>query len=164
MCAVFNNNEVDEQEERVALSEFDGAFERKKMQCKSLVKHTGVQESDESDGYSLSRGKIDNYSSKMFSKLPYEDFKKAHTETVVPVTQEDFANRKKFDTVESYKRHRESQDVAPPSLQQSQHYLAERSKHESELNSHRAFSIIKRDEELERCNDRWWANLQRLTG
>ena len=49
----------------------------------------------------------------------YEDLKKAHTETVVPVTREDFERTKKFKSVESYRRHRAAQLSAPPSLQQS---------------------------------------------
>ena len=48
------------------------------------------------------------YSSDIFSKLKYEDLKKAHKETVVPVTEEDFINKKRFDNVEQYLRYRKS--------------------------------------------------------
>ena len=50
----------------------------------------------ENDGYNLVREKVSNYSSGLFSKLPYEDFKKAHTETVIPVTHQDFLNKEKI--------------------------------------------------------------------
>ena len=36
-----------------------------------------------------------SYSSDIFSRLPYEDLKKAHTETVVPVGEKDYNNIKK---------------------------------------------------------------------
>ena len=39
----------------------------------------------------------------MFSKLPYQDLKKAHTETVIGVTDEDYDKMQKFNTVEEYK-------------------------------------------------------------
>ena len=38
----------------------------------------------------------------IFSNLLYEDLKKAHTETVVPVTMEDYLVKPKFESVELY--------------------------------------------------------------
>jgi len=160
-------NKIDENDnDKVALSDFGRVFESKKSECKALIKHQGVREMGENDGggYNLVREKVNNYSSGVFSKLPYEDFKKAHTETVIPVTHQDFLNKEKFSSLEMYKKHRDSQDVAPPSLQQSQQYLAEREKNEGQLHSRRAFKILKRDEELEKSNKKWWSNLQRLKG
>ena len=161
----IKNNKMDEDDdEKVALSDFGRVFEAKKTECKALVKHQGVREMGENDGYNLVREKVNNYSSGLFSKLPYEDFKKAHTETVIPVTHQDFLNKEKFSSLETYKRHRDSQDVVPPSLQQSQQYLAEREKNEGQIHSRRAFKILKRDEELEKSNEKWWSNLRRLKG
>jgi len=162
----IKNNKVDEDDnKKVALSDFGRVFEAKKTECKALVKHQGVREMRVVDGgYNLVREKVNNYSSGLFSKLPYEDFKKAHTETVIPVTHQDFLNKEKFSSLETYKRHRDSQDVVPPSLQQSQQYLADREKNEGQIHSRRAFKILKRDEELEKSNEKWWSNLQRLKG
>ena len=61
-----------------------------------------------------------------------------------------------------FKRHRDSQNVAPPSLQQSRQYLAERDKNDNQVQTRRAYKILKRDEEIERSNKKWWSNLQRL--
>ena len=160
----IDENKINDVNEKVSLNDFGKVFERKKNECKALVKHREVNDiSNEDGGYNLSREKISNYSSKIFSKLPYEDFKKAHTETVVPVTHQDFLNKEKFKSVDMYKRHRKAQEGAPPSLQQSQQYLAERTKNDTELDSRRAYNIIKRDEEIEQANKKWWSNLQRLT-
>ena len=127
------------------------------------MNHQGIKDiGDDGQGYNLVREKVGNYSSTLFSKLPYEDFKKAHTETVIPVTHQDFLNKTKFSNLETFKRHRDSQDVVPPSLQQSQQYLAERGKNETEIHSRRAFKILKRDEDMEKSNNAWWSNLQRL--
>ena len=40
-----------------------------------------------------------SFQSDPFSKLKYDDLKKAHSETVVPVTQEDYQNVKKYKNV-----------------------------------------------------------------
>jgi len=160
----IKTNQVKDTNEKISLNQFGHIFEQKKVECKALVKHNGISDINVEDGgYNLSRDTVGNYSSKIFSKLPYEDFKKAHTETVVPVTKEDFVNKKKFDNLEMYKRHRDSQKVDPPSLQQSQQYLAEKNKHDTQIDSRRAYKILKRDEELEKGNQKWWSNLQRLT-
>ncbi len=137
-------------------------LKKKKTECKALVKYDGVKDIDNTGGYNLVREKVTNYASGIFSKLSYEDFKKAHTETVVPVTRQDFEKKEKFANLEMYKRHRDSQNVVPPSLQQSRQYLAERDNNDKEIHSRRAFKILKRDEELEKSNKKWWSNLQRL--
>ena len=49
--------------------------------------------------YGLGREAPREYSSGLFSSLQYEDLKKAHTESVIPVTTEDFVNRKKYTSV-----------------------------------------------------------------
>ena len=159
----IKENEVSENNEKVSLSEFGRVFEKKKTECKALVKYNGVQDTEGGNsGYNLVRDKVENYSSGLFSKLSYEDFKKAHTETVIPVTREDYEKKEKFSSLEMYKRHRDSQNTAPPSLQQSRQYLAERDKNENVLHARRAFKILKRDEEIEKNNKKWWSNLQRL--
>ena len=147
---------------KISLSEFGRVFEKKKSECKALVKYDGVKEMDSDEGYNLVREKVTNYSSGLFSKLGYEDFRKAHTETVVPVTREDYENKEKFSSIEMFKRHRDSQNVAPPSLLQSRQYLAERDKNENQIQTRRAYQILKRDEEIEKSNKKWWSNLQRL--
>ena len=158
----IKENEVSENNEKVSLSEFGRVFEKKKTECKALVKYNGVQDTEGGGGYNLVRDKVESYSSGLFSKLSYEDFKKAHTETVIPVTREDYEKKEKFSSLEMYKRHRDSQNTAPPSLQQSRQYLAERDKNENVLHARRAFKILKRDEEIEKNNKKWWSNLQRL--
>ena len=158
----IKENEVSESNEKISLSEFGRVFEKKKSECKALVKYDGVKEMDSEEGYNLVREKVTNYSSGLFSKLGYEDFRKAHTETVVPVTREDYENKEKFSSIEMFKRHRDSQNVAPPSLLQSRQYLAERDKNENQIQTRRAYQILKRDEEIEKSKKKWWSNLQRL--
>ena len=50
-------------------------------------------------GYDLTRERPQEYSSGIFGNLRYEDLKKAHTETVIPVTEEDYYNTKRFNTI-----------------------------------------------------------------
>ena len=113
-------------------------------------------------GYSLTRDKPELYSSAIFSKLQYEDLKKAHTESVVPVTKEDFENIPKFNSVDSFIQYRETQNMNPPSLVQSQQYLEERTHNDNKDSMLRAYSLIKMDEATEKTNKEWWKNFKIL--
>ena len=159
----YKNSEVEKTEKVNSLRDFGRVFENKKKQCKDLVVRTGVVEMQNiNNGYSLDRDAPTEYSSDLFSKLKYEDLKKAHTETVVPVTREDFENKKKFNSIDSYRRYRRQQNTSVPSLEQSKRLLQQKQESMNEVDSRRIYNILKRDEEIERVNEKWWAHLRQL--
>jgi len=151
-----------EEGKKVNLKDFDGEFNRKKKECRELVLKDSVHEIDNMYGTNLSRDKIGCYNSKIFSKLCYEDLKKAHTETVVPVTQEDFDLKKKFNSVEEYVQYRGKDGGKPLSMEESRTYLNKKEIETNKVNMERAYNLLKRDEELERVNDMFWKNFKRL--
>ena len=159
----YTNSEVEQIEKVSSLRDFGRVFENKKKECKSLVVRSGVSEmQSNNNGYNLSREAPSEYSSDLFSKLKYEDLKKAHTETVVPVTREDYENKKKFNSVDSYRRYRSQQNTNAPSLEQSKILLQKKQESMNEVDSRRIYNILKRDEEVERANTKWWAHLKQL--
>jgi len=147
---------------KIAMSQFDSEFERRKKDCKALVINKDLSEMGATGGYDLMREQPTFYSSSIFSKLPYEDLKRAHTETVVPVTKEDYLNKPKFSNIESYRSYRDGQNIAPPSLEQSKQFLAEKSKNTAEGDIHRIYNILKQDEAIQDKNDKWWGYLKQL--
>lgn len=144
------------------MSEMNSVFENKKKETKALVKHNGIIEMGGGGGYDLTRNRPVVYESDVFSKLKYEDLRKAHTETVVPVTMEDFYDKKRFDNLDSLKKHRDNSEEAPLSLTQSKEYLNKRKEQEEIVNSTRAFNLIKRDQEIEKSNQKFWTYLKQL--
>jgi hypothetical protein len=113
-------------------------------------------------GYGLARQKPQEYCSDIFSNLQYEDLKKAHTETVVPVTIEDYEAKPKFDSVEKYVRYREQHRPNMVSLEQSKQMMKDRNMKNDKTNTERAFRMIKRDEEISQSNKKWWSHLKQL--
>ena len=102
------------------MNEMGAVFEEKKRATKDIVvANTNLELENNNNQYSLTREKPTYYSSDIFSKLNYDDLKKAHTETVVPVTNEDFENREKFNSVDDLNAYRNNQNTAPNSLEQS---------------------------------------------
>lgn len=158
----LKSQEAVSEDNPVSLAQFGDAFEKKKKECKALVIKRDISEVTNNYGSDLVREKIDYYSSDLFSKLPYEDVKKAHTESVVPVTHQDFLDRPQFDNVDSYRQYREKQNVGPQSLDQAKEFLAKREANNNQFNSNRAFKLLKQDEEIGRVNEKWWANLKQL--
>jgi curved DNA-binding protein CbpA len=156
------NNYHDKEQKSLTLSDFGREFEKEKRNCKAIVVQRDIEEMSGGGGYSLNRDAPVEYSSDVFSKLKYEDLKKAHTQTVVPVTREDFEKQQKFKNVDEYRRHRAAQMNSPISLQQSREYIRRREEHGRVSDTHRIYSIIRRDEEIADNNKKWWGHLQRL--
>jgi hypothetical protein len=138
-------------------------IDKKKSHMRSLILHKDVE-----DLFlpGLSASQIDGdapscYSSDLFSSLPYEDLKKAHTETVIPVTMDDYYNKQKFNNVDEYKQARTIQDISTPLLseQQSMEYLKNRENLQGKEANERAYKMAKQYEEVERKNKEFWSRI-----
>ena len=68
-------------------------------------------------------------------KRKFEDLKKSHTETLIPVTKDDFDRRPKFANVESFLRHRNSTKIKPVSMEESQRILLQQEDLDSKNNT-----------------------------
>tara|TARA_B110000008_G_C16965472_1_gene561809 strand:+ start:401 stop:1282 length:882 start_codon:yes stop_codon:yes gene_type:complete len=158
----FKSNEDIDDRKLKNMNDMNKVFEKKKKETKAIVKHNGIIEMGGGGGYDLTRNRPIQYESDVFSKLKYEDLKKAHTETVVPVTMEDFYSKKRFDNLDSLKKYRDSSEEEPLSLSQSKEYLNKRKEQEEVVNSSRAFNLIKRDREIEKSNEKFWTYLKQL--
>ena len=158
----FKSNEDLNEETVTNKRDMEAAFNKKKAASRELVLHKGVNEMVHGGGYDLTRSKPDEYSSDIFSILQYDDLRKAHTETVVPVTHEDYLRRKKYSSVDSLRKDREANNPGMLSLQQSKELLKGRKSKEQMGNTQRAFKILKREEEISKANKDWWKELRTL--
>ena len=102
------------------------------------------------------------YSSDIFSKLKFQDLKKAHTETLIPVTKDDFDRRPKFANVESFRRHRNSTKIKPVSMEESQRILLQKEDLDGKNNTRRAFKMYQQDLKVEKANNVWWKTIKQL--
>jgi len=142
-------------------------FAKRKKELKSVVKYTGVQEMYASNlgGSVLSGAEEESYyGSELFGGLAFQDIKKAHTETVIAVDEEDYAGIAKFKTVNEYKMHRDSQPLGPLSEKEAFAKLKESQMKTEELASKRAYYYAKEVEKNQEKNGMFWAGLKRITG
>jgi len=147
-----------------SLANMNESFQTKKREIQAMVKMDGIEEYDAgSSHYDLTREKPEYYTSALFSQLSYEDLKKAHVESVIPVTHEDYLQRPKYRTVEELQRSSDYQNITPLGLGQAKEYLAQKKYGESKNDVHRAFKLAKQDEEARKKNEGWMSHFKKLT-
>lgn len=135
----------------------------KKKAMSALVKQNDIQEINSSAIYQGIDGSApESYGSDIFSKLSYEDLKVAHTETVVPVCENDYNNILKFNNVEVLRDYRNQQNTKPMSKTEMDKYYSNRTNNEDKTNINLAYRLAKQDEEMKNANKTWWANLRLL--
>ena len=141
-----------------------------KLREQALVVRSEVQtftfDSFGGAGYGLSRECPEEHSSNSFgsgSSLAYEDLKKAHTETVIPVTHED------YEAVRKYKNMNELQMVRDVdrrafnySETESQSALARSQQLQTEDDMRRAFKLAQQDEVVRDLNQKWAAQFNAI--
>lgn len=148
---------------KITMNEMAGVFEEKKRATKEIVvSNSNLELENTQNQYSLTREKPTYYSSDIFSKLNYDDLKKAHTETVVPVTNEDYENREKFSSVDDLNAYRNNQNTTPNSLEQSKLLMRQQKEQQNKVDTERAFNLIKQDEKIEEANKTWWGLIKTI--
>jgi hypothetical protein len=156
-------SEEDLDNTRTTMNEMNEKFELKKKKVQSIIIHKDVEEMDSGTGhFELTRDKPEYYSSSLFSSLQYEDLKKAHVESVIPVTQEDYQNRKKFRNVDEMQRYNAEQNSEPLSLKQANEYLNQKKSFQDKNDVSRAFKLAKQDEQARKANIGWMSGFKQL--
>ena len=159
----INNNNID-LKNTSALNEY---INNAKREARELVKYNGVRELDSSlqcgNTSNLLRKKPEYYESNLFSKMPYEDYKRAHTETVVPVTEEDYNNRKQFNNIHEIKahRHRTEKDIDYSEVEKK---IAMQKTKDTKESIEIAFNLSKQMEAIKKSNALFKGKLNLLEG
>jgi predicted amidophosphoribosyltransferase len=94
--------------------------------------------------------------------LAFQDLQKAHTETIIPVSDADMDSRHAFKTMDDIISHRNRQDIVPLTLEESNQTLQGLQRAEDESATRRAFRLVKESEDVARKSQTFWKGLQRL--
>lgn len=144
------------------LNSMNKIIEEKKqiLRTQNLVKKQEICEFNNTNYCDLTNSKPEDYSSGLFSKFQYEDLKKAHSESLIPVTSEDIINN--YSSLEDIRIKRASQVLAPLKHDEANKYLNKSKEDENNISALRAYSLFKQDELNKQKNDKFWSNLKRL--
>jgi hypothetical protein len=116
-------------------------------------------------GYDLTRERPQEYSSGIFGNLRYEDLKKAHTETVIPVTEEDYYKTKRFNNINELQTFRDQsrRDSYKQTSKAEQEHIYQQSKmRQEEEDTRRAFILAKQDEISRDIHKKLYSDIFRL--
>lgn len=154
-----------EPEKKISQAEMAIEFAKKKKQVRSLVVHKDISEiyANNLGASNLSNNAPEEYSSDLFSNLSYQDLKQAHTESVIPVTEEDYHKVKKFANVNEYISHRNVQSVKPLSETQALEYLKNKSRIDDGEASKRAYELAKQVEQAKQNSKSFWGNIMQIS-
>ena len=145
---------------------YSGKINKKEMENIRNEVRNSIVVKKEIDGISSSQhysfDEQETYSSDIFSKFQYEDLKKAHHESLIPVTDEDYNNIKKYNNVNQLENIRAKEIEKPPSLEQSKEYLNKVNKQQQESSINTAFKLINKDEEIRKRENAWWKKYKQL--
>lgn len=145
--------------ENVSKGNMNDIFEQKKKQIQAVTLYTGVTDTFASTlGGSLLNGS-DN-----FSTEEYTDLRQAYTETLIPVTQEDYNRMEKFNNISEYKKHRDRVDITPLSEEEAKRKLYMREKEANQQSAALAFKYAKESERAKQQQQSFWGDIKRLTG
>ena len=141
-------------------------IQNKKKELRALVVHNDFQDMNTSNGgqFDLVREIPGNYGSSMFDKLQFEDVRKAHCESVIPVTEEDFHNRKKYTNIDELNRER-TQDMVQNSdrwLSSHESMLKNAHSQDEDINIQRAYKLMNQDETIRENHEKFWSDMKRI--
>lgn len=135
----------------------------------ALVERKEIEQAEYSMGggigntYDLTRERPQEYSSGLFGNLRYEDLKKAHTESVIPVTEEDYHNTKQFRNVNELQSFRDMSKREFKMNETNHKILYNKTKiSQEEEDTRRAFILAKQDEISRDIHKRLYNDMFRL--
>jgi hypothetical protein len=148
------------------VAQLSKTIEVKKNEMRAIIGKKDIKELGEtSSHYNLAGDAPEDYGSDIFSSLRYEDLRKAHVESVVPVSKKDYEERMRFSSVNDLKKYRDTDKTTytPISLSQSNEYLQNRQKTENKNTVMRAYELVKQDEQAHTAKLKWMMQFNILT-
>lgn len=98
------------------------------------------------------------------SQLPYDDLKRAYTESVAPVFEEDITQNPLYHmrSTNELEQARNSQSCQPLSKMESEQFLREKREKEEEANIYQAYEMVKEGQQYSQKQKEFWNRIQRI--
>jgi len=143
--------------ETVTKGNMNDIFEQQKKQIQAVSVYTGVTDMFSSTfGGSLLNGG-DN-----FTTDGYTDLRQAYTETLIPVTQDDYDKMQKFNNISEYKAHRDRVDVTPLTKEEGNRQLLRQQNQLDQESAALAFKYAQESEKAKQKQQSFWGDIKRV--
>jgi len=92
--------------------------------------------------------------------LAFEDLKKAHQESIIPITNQDINNIEQRST--SQLKIQRDEKITIPTMEQSKQLLSDNNSKDNRNNAERAFRLLREDELIREKNNEALRSMRRL--
>lgn len=144
------------------LDEMNTFIAEKKRNLSAITVFKDISEPGGNQGTSLIKEEVMDYQPGLFSALQYDDLKHAYTETVVPVTEEDYEKRTKYNSVDHLQRERHEQFQETFLTANHRSRLQQHREQQQIDDMERAYSLAKQDEEIKKQTSKIASKLLRI--
>ena len=105
-----------------------------------IIKKETIQDIETNSYTNIELSALENYGSNIFSSFQYEDLRKAHEESLIPVTQSD--KREDYRNISELQKER-SNSISIPSIETSRELLYNKKNMDEEMSTIRAYKLAK---------------------
>lgn len=159
----FKSNENISETNIKSVNQLHEKINQKKEALSALVKINEINDfSTMGNTNELDISQPDSYSANIFSKLQYDDLKKAHTESVIPVCDNDYNKIKKFSNVTTLRDFRNNQNLKPMSKEQARETLDTNHNNLDKINTELAYKLTQQAEAAEKANTFVWNSIRSI--
>jgi len=142
-------------------------MEKRKKQVQTMTTYTGVNEltAHSLGGSSLMAYDSNFTSGSLFSNegMGYTDLRQAYVESVIPVTEDDYRKMPKFNSMDEYKRHRDTANIVPLSKEEAMRQLYQQDKQKDQESAALAFYYAQQSEKVKKNDNEFWTGLKQVT-
>jgi hypothetical protein len=144
-------------------------MEKRKKEVQTICSYTGLNDSYSSTfgGSSLMNYNNNFTSDTLFTSdgMGYTDLRQAYVESVIPITEEDFQKREKFNSLDEYKskRDRDTKNILIYKPEESMRQLYHQNKQKDEESSALAFYYAQQTEKAKNNENNFWSEIKQVT-
>lgn len=149
----------------ISQSNMASEIDKRKKHVQSLTTYKGVDTQYASTfGGSTLMNSNNNYTSgSLFNDgIGYTDLKQAYVESVIPITEDDYAKMPKFNNLEEYKKHRDNVNTKPLDKETSLKQLFNENKQQEEESVAMAYYYAKQTEKAKQNSQSFWSSIKQL--
>jgi hypothetical protein len=152
----MNNND------KVTKENMNEVFENQKKQMQNVVVYTGVTDMVTS----MLGGSLLDQDDRTggYTDTNYTDLQQAYTETLIPVTMDDYNKIQKFNNIGEYKAHREGVKFKQLTQQEANNILLQENKKKEKQSQALAYKYAKELEKNKEKQKSFWSEIKQITG
>lgn len=155
-----NEGILDTSGQNVTKGNMNELFERQKKQMQTVTVYQGVTDLTAN----MFSGSLLDSDKESFTTEHFTDLRQAFTETLIPVTEEDYQRMPKFKSVSEYQRHRDQVDLKPETKQESERKLLRQQEEANQHSMALAYKFAQESAKVEQSKRGFWGEIRQIAG